>query len=270
MKITGIGHPLMALGMIALGVMGLIYRDLSPAIVPASMHVAVALVVAVLVLASGAGLFVPRLRAGAALVLSTVFLLIVIVSRIPKLDPNPIDPGAWQGIGETSSIVAGCIGLFGLFTVGRGRGLTGIMAGERGEKVAVVLFGLTLLIHGWSHFAYAKYTATLIPDLFPAHLTLAYATGVFHAAAGVAILSGVLPRLAATLEAVMMTAFGLIVWPPMLLKKPDSHDLWSELVITAIVAAAAWVVAYALRNQPWIGVSGPRYLARSLETSVAA
>jgi hypothetical protein len=31
---------------------------------------------------------------------------------------------------------------------------------------------------------------------------------------------------------------------------------WSELVVTAVVAAAAWVVAISFANRPWVPASG--------------
>jgi hypothetical protein len=68
---------------------------------------------------------------------------------------------------------------------------------------------------------------------------------------------GVLPRLAATLEAIMMSLFGLLVWVPSLLAQPrpkwaaTPQNQWSELLVTLLLAASAWIVADSLRNRRW-------------------
>jgi uncharacterized membrane protein YphA (DoxX/SURF4 family) len=87
-------------------------------------------------------------------------------------------------------------------------------------------------------------------------LGFAYLTGVGHIAAGIGIVVGILPRLAGTLEAVMMSLFGLLVWVPSFFMYPrpewatPPQNQWSELVVTLMLAAAAWLVASSLRYPP--------------------
>jgi hypothetical protein len=51
--------------------------------------------------------------------------------------------------------------------------------------------------------------------------------------------------------------FGLLVWVPSFLAQPrpqwatPPQNQWSELVVTLMLAASAWVVAASLRNRPW-------------------
>src|ERR1700704_4451987 len=54
-------------------------------------------------------------------------------------------------------------------------------------KVGIYLFAFAMLIFGVQHFMYAAYIATLIPAWMPAHLFLAYFTGVAFMAGGVAL-----------------------------------------------------------------------------------
>jgi uncharacterized membrane protein YphA (DoxX/SURF4 family) len=56
-------------------------------------------------------------------------------------------------------------------------------------------------------------------------LGLAYFTGLGHMAGGIGIVTGILPRLAATLEAIMMCLFGLLVWVPSFLAQPT--PIWA-------------------------------------------
>jgi uncharacterized membrane protein YphA (DoxX/SURF4 family) len=89
----------------------------------------------------------------------------------------------------------------------------------------------------------------MVPAWLPGHLGFAYFTGLGHAAAGLAIIVGTLPRLAAILEATMMSLFGLLVWVPSFFAHPrpawatQPEHQWSELVVNVVLAASAWVVA---------------------------
>jgi uncharacterized membrane protein YphA (DoxX/SURF4 family) len=88
-------------------------------------------------------------------------------------------------------------------------------------------------------------------------LGLAYFTGLCHIAGGIGIIVWVLPRLAAILEAIMMSLFGLLVWVPTFWTQPrpqwatPPENQWSELVVNLVLAAAAWIVATSLKDRPW-------------------
>jgi len=70
-------------------------------------------------------------------------------------------------------------------------------------KAGLYLFAFSMLIFGVQHFMYAPYIATLIPAWMPAHLFLAYFTGVAFIAAAIAIASGIQARLGAVLLGLM-------------------------------------------------------------------
>ncbi len=131
------------------------------------------------------------------------------------------------------------------------------IAGEGTVRVAQVLFGLTCVFYGCSHFVYVDYTASMVPAWLPGRLRFAYFTGLGHVAAGLAISVRILPRLAATLEAIMMSLFGLLVWVPSFFAQPrpkwaaSSEHQWSELVVTLVLAASAWIVALSFGNRSW-------------------
>jgi uncharacterized membrane protein len=131
------------------------------------------------------------------------------------------------------------------------------IAAERAVRAAQVLFGLNCIAYGLAHFAYADLTVSMVPTWLPTPLGFAYFTGLGHLAAGIGIIVGILPRLAATLEALMMSLFGLLVWVPSLFAQPPPEwatppkNQWSELVVTLLLAASAWIVATSLRNRPW-------------------
>jgi uncharacterized membrane protein len=108
-------------------------------------------------------------------------------------------------------------------------------------------FGACALVFGVAHFVYLDLTAPLVPKwLPPGQVFWAYATGIAHIAASIAILGGVQARLAAVLLTVMYTAFTVFVHVPMLLATPSSHWVWNENAVNIALIGAAWVVADSL------------------------
>jgi len=114
-------------------------------------------------------------------------------------------------------------------------------------RLGQLAFGVCALVFGAAHFVYMNLTAPLVPKwLPPSQEFWAYATGIGHIAAGVAILSGVRARLAAILLTAMFVSFTLLVHLPMLLAKPSSYWIWSENILNIALIGAAWVVADSL------------------------
>jgi uncharacterized membrane protein YphA (DoxX/SURF4 family) len=112
-------------------------------------------------------------------------------------------------------------------------------------RAGQVVFGLCTLIFGTAHFVYMDLTAPLVPKwLPPSQEFWAYATGIGHIAAGVAILTGVKARLAAILLTVMYASFSVFVHFPMLLA--PTPWIWNENAVNIALIGAAWVVADSL------------------------
>jgi uncharacterized membrane protein len=108
--------------------------------------------------------------------------------------------------------------------------------------------------YGAAHFAYGAYTAAMVPTWLPGPMEIAYLTGAFHAAAGLGLVIGVLPRLAASLEGVMMCFFGVLVWLPSFFAHPrpawasPTEVQWSETLLTFLMASSAFIVASSLQD----------------------
>lgn len=173
---------------------------------------------------------------------------------VPGIASQPRSIGAWYPLCEALTSLVGAWVLYALLRRQSQESAAG-MATEHAMRLALVLFGLTCVFYGWSHFLYADYTASMVPAWLPGHLPVAYFTGAAHIAAGVAIVFGILPGLAATLEATMMSLFGLLVWVPSFFTVPrptwarQPPNQWSELVVNVALAAAAWIVAIYLGKQ---------------------
>jgi hypothetical protein len=225
--------------MIGLGIVGLVFGDFANVWrfasdwVPAR-HV-LAFASAVLMLTCGIGLLSRRTEVWAARVLFPYWALVVLLLKIPLIVKHPGVEMTWLTTGMIVVVFAGAWVLFA--------------AGTRMIRVAQLVFGAALIPIGLSHFVYLDFTAPLIPTWIPFHVGWAYFTGAAHIAAGCGVLLGIFPRLAAAMEAAMLTAFTGLVWIPAILAKPTSQGVWSEFTISWAISAGAWVVAASITQE---------------------
>jgi uncharacterized membrane protein YphA (DoxX/SURF4 family) len=259
MRTVGFSQALFAIAGASLAIFSLAYGDFAPggASLPGWVPVSKAwtYAFALLVLVGSIGLFLPRWATSGALLVGG-YLVVWSVLGTPSIISHPLSIGAWYGFCEALTVLVGAWILYVMLRASQEAGASGEQRGA--VRLAQVLFGLCCIFYGCSHFTYATYTAAMVPAWLPARMGFAYFTGVCHIAAGVGIVLGILPRLAATLEAIMMSLFGLLVWVPSFFAEPrpswamPPKNQWSELVVNLVLAAAAWVVAASLRECAWI------------------
>jgi uncharacterized membrane protein YphA (DoxX/SURF4 family) len=210
---------------------------------------------ALLLLAASIGLCFSRTALPGALTIAAYQALWALLAVRPILCA-PFTFGGWYGFCEATTSLAGAWILYAMLRR-QSRGSQIPIAGERAVRTAQILFGLTCIFYGASHFAYADYTARMVPSWLPDPLGLAYFTGLGHVAAGIGLVVGILPRLAATLEAIMMSLFGLLVWVPSFFAQPrplwatPPQTQWTELVVNLMLAASACIVATSLKSGRW-------------------
>lgn len=209
---------------------------------------------ALVILVASAGLCFARTALAGVLTLAA-YQAVSAVLAVPQWFARPLNVGAWYPFFEAVTPLAAAVALSMRLrhsTPGLRRGCS--------ERVVLrsarTVFGLTCVFYGLSHFVYAAYTATLVPAWLPGRMLLAYVTGACHLAAGLAIIVGIVPRLAAALEATMMSLFGLVVWVPSFFAHPrpswatPPSQQWSELVVTFVLAAAGWAVMLSFSGKP--------------------
>jgi uncharacterized membrane protein YphA (DoxX/SURF4 family) len=257
MRIVGFDQGLFAIASASVAVLSLAYGDFAAAgqSLPAWIPWRETWIYgsALLVLAASAGVCFSRTVLTSVVTIGAYEAVWAAICA-PKILSEPFSVGAWYGFCEALTALVGAWILFAVLRR-QSRGSQLPITGERAVRTAQVLFGLTCVFYGWSHFAYADYTASMVPSWLPARLGFAYFTGLAHLAAGIGIIIGVLPGLAATLEASMMSLFGLLVWVPSFFAQPrpdwaaPPQNQWSELVVSLVLAASAWIVATSLRNR---------------------
>jgi uncharacterized membrane protein len=164
---------------------------------------------------------------------ASVILIAVLVGwlllQASQLVQAPAEELLWSGAGQLVALVAGS---WLLLATARGKGL----------RIARAMYALALPLMGLHHFL-ADGAVGAIPAGLPFPAAWLYATGAAHIAAGVAILVGIVPRLAATLEAIMIAGFVLLVHVPGVIGDPRDPMQWTMLIAAAAIDGAAWIVA---------------------------
>lgn len=220
-----------AIGALILGAVGLAVGDfaLQWQPVPASVPFRAALAyLSAVILITGAGLsLAPKhMRLGVAL-LGSFYASWVLSLHLPRVIQHPADVSMWLGVAEILALATG-----------------GCMAWARSRavlKAAWIVFGACLLVFGISHVVYADFTASMIPRWLPVPLFWAYLTGAGHVAAGLAFISGIARRLAATLFTVMIACFVVLLHAPRVFADLGNRIEWTMLGIAIALTGAAWI-----------------------------
>jgi uncharacterized membrane protein YphA (DoxX/SURF4 family) len=240
-----IGWRVYGLGVMALGVVSLAWGDFDPGQpVPKGFpdRSALAYAAAVFMLVAGAAVEWRRTAARGAAALTAYYALVVVILMQGRvLLAHYAEFGSYSGAAEQLAIASA-----GLIVYAANAKIDAARAASL-TRLGQLAFGVCALLFGGAHFFYMNLTVPLVPKwLPPAQEFWAYATGVGHIAAGVAILTGVQARLAATLLTAMYVSFTLLVHAPMLLADPSSRMTWSENALNLALIGAAWVVADSL------------------------
>jgi uncharacterized membrane protein YphA (DoxX/SURF4 family) len=252
-RIASFGHALFAVTMIGLGIIGLMKGGFTAIGSGVRKNLpgraALAYLCAAILLGAGIGLLWKRAAALSSRVLLAYFALWMLLFRLPLLAHAPKDPSVWWACGEIAVMIAGAWVLAVTFGGDRPGAVTGAM----GLRLARGLYGFGLIQFGIAHFTFLQRTVSMVPGWLPGHLAWAYFTGGAMIAAGVAIVLGMAPRLAAVLSAWELSLFTLLVWVPVLVTGPDASS-WNEFVDSWALTAAAWVVAESYRGLPWLAL----------------
>lgn len=247
-----LGKILFCLGLCGLGALSLIFDDFAmvwqpvPAWVP--RRELLAYMSGALLLAGGVGALYKRTSTLAALVLAAFVLSWLLLLQIPRVASEPSNEGMWLGFGENLLLLSGGWVLFVSGAIDEGRDWGLFASGANGILVGRYMLGVALPVIGLSHFAYSAGTASMVPAWLPERLFLAYLTGSGHIAAGIGILLGILPGLAAFLEASMITLFVLLLHLPGIVSQPHDRLQWTMFFVASAYAGAAWAVAGSLRG----------------------
>lgn len=254
---------LFAAAMIALGITGLVNGDFAlvwqhvPAHVPG--RTILAYICAVIELAFGIGLLWQRTLAWTCRLMFPYMVAWLVLLEVPDAMHALQVASNWGSIDEIAIITAGAWSLFALHAGMRRSGFAARSGGIRGVRwllvVALLLIGVDVIVD-----AVKAGDKVMQPwlQVLPDPMAWACFTGVCSIATALALLFGVWPRLAATLEAFMLGLIAVVYWGPDLY---TGRTATTAFVISFLIAAGVWVVADSYHGVPWFGTARPVWKA---------
>jgi hypothetical protein len=258
MGINRISHIVFALVLVGWGILGLVKGDFAPGWLPVPESIPARHVLAYLCsigsLTTGAGLFWQRTAVPAARVLFGYLLLWLLLLRLPWV-VVAFGVGTWWSASSTAIMAGSAWVLYSSLAGTADGGHSSFFTGNRGLRIARILFGLGLIPIGLAHFIYLEATAPVVPGWLLWPVFWSYFTGGAFIAAGLAMISGVFARLAATLVTLQLGLLTLLVWVPKALRGDLNEFQWGEVVVSVILTACGWVVADSYRDVQWFAVT---------------
>lgn len=236
MTVQSLGRPLFGVSLAGCGAAGLAFHNvLVYETLPTStrIHALLSIVMGLLLIGAGVGLLT-RIRAKASYAALTVLLLWIVIVNVPPVVTAPSNEDSWLELGMATMVGVAAW----------------LLTGTRRLRAGRTVFGLALIPVGLSHFFFWRITLDLVPPWMPARAFWVAFVGLAHLAAGFGVLLGIVPRLAALLEAGQLIVFAFLVWLPRVIANPSRQFNWTEMLGTLLIGASAWVMADALADEP--------------------
>jgi uncharacterized membrane protein YphA (DoxX/SURF4 family) len=185
----------------------------------------------------GAAVVWPRTARAGAVALGAVYFTFALLG-IPSIIKHPLVYNGYGNFFEQFSFVSGAMIVYAC---------SGPVAPARTARLAQIgyySFAICVVSFALEQLFYLSATAGFVPKWIPpGQMFWAIGTTVAFALAAIALLTGLMARLAARLTTAMIAGFGLLVWLPALIANPHSFANWAESTETLGIAATAWVVA---------------------------
>ncbi len=187
-------------------------------------------------IACGIGMQYPRTAHLASVVVGVVYLLFSLAC-IPGIIAAPTIYAQYGSFFEQFSLLCGAIALYAATEANEARAIAF-------GRVARLGLGLCAISFTVSQMVYLRVTADLVPKWIPPNqMFWAILTTIAFALAAIAILINRQARLALRLMTLMLALFGVVVWIPRLIARPQAHLNWSEFGLTFLITGADWMVA---------------------------
>ena len=201
-----------------------------------------AYLVGLLVLVTSAALFLNKQVRLLCLVTGAWFVFAFFVFHLQHAS------SVWSnGNDRTRALETLCIGvgLLALAAMSSAEGF-GAMSADANRKLILVsriVFGVSMVIFGWQHFMYAQFLVNLVQTWLPAHAFWIYFTGTAMMAAGAAIATGILARIAGISLGVMFALFFLTLHLPRVLAVIHNQDEITSMFVALAFSGISLIFA---------------------------
>ena len=149
-----------------------------------------------------------------------IFLLWLLLLRVPSMLLS-FTVDYWWAASKIAVMAAAVWVLYIWFATDWDRRRLGFATGERGLRIARLLFGVALISFGIAHFLYLHQTASLVPGWLPWHVPLR-SHGLRLCHGGLGGHHGGDGKAAAASTALQIGLFTLVVWFPVVAVAPKT------------------------------------------------
>ena len=242
MSKTYLGRNVYGLAAVSFGVLTFVWRDVNAwrEILPLGKvpHPEILLYLAgAIQLLGGLAMQWPPTRRIGAFSLGGIYFILALLSVAPIV-AGPLTYNNWGNFFEQFSLVSGAMVVCGATSPNNREGAPKL------ARIGYISFGVCVISFALEQLAYLSATARLVPKWIPpGQMFWAIATTIAFGLAGVALLSGRHAPLASRLLTIMLVAFGLLVWLPIVDSDPHKLFHWTESAETLAIAGVAWIVA---------------------------
>jgi len=251
------GVYLFALATIAAGVLDLIWGEFEAAHQPIGAlgdnipgQKIFAYIAAVWMILAGAAILWRRTRRAGAVAAALIYFVFGLF-WLPRFYTAPkvlgfrltLIIGLFAGMFTQLMVVAGALVLYASVTP------CSSQLPHRSRVVARWVIGLAAVLFGVVHLTGVQGVAQMVPKWMPLGGDFwVVLSGVGFLLAGLAILSGILNRLAAHLLALMIVVFEIAL-VPMVFANPGNHIAWGSNAYSLAAAGAVWIFASSIRRR---------------------
>lgn len=203
-----------------------------------------AYLVGALLLATGAAILINKYARAFCLAMGAFFVLSFLVFHLQHAS------SVWgNGSDRTRAFETLCIGVGALALAGMscGEGIAEMTA-DANQKLIMfsrIVFGISMTLFGWQHFMYAQFLVSLVQKWLPAHAFWIYFTGTAMMAAGLAIATTIVGRLAGMMLGIMFLLWVLTLHLPRVLAAIHNQDELMSMFVALAFSGVSLIFAAA-------------------------
>jgi uncharacterized membrane protein YphA (DoxX/SURF4 family) len=203
--------------------------------------------VGLLLLVTSAAIFIDRQARMLSLVTGAWFVFCFLVFHLQHAS------SVWSnGTDRTRALETLCIGagLLALAALSPAESFRGPSANGNRKLILAsrITFGISMVIFGWQHFMYAQFLVNLVQSWLPAHAFWIYFTGTAMMAAGLAIATGVLARLAGICLGIMFVLWFLTLHLPRVLAAIHNQDEITSMFVALAFGGISLIFAASIEK----------------------
>jgi uncharacterized membrane protein len=257
-KLTTLGRLFVAIAMIAFGIQHFIYMNFVTRVVPQlppwmPAHSVLACIFGAFLIVVGIAIIIGKEARTLALLLGGIILVLFVLLYLPLVFADPQNGGLLTKAGKALALAGGCFLVAGSIpadtaNTGGLRAMTAKVL-ERFIPWGQYFLAAFLILGGILHFKYVEFVATLVPAWIPGHVFWTYFAGCALIAGGIGIILPWTTRLAATLSAIMIFLWVVLLHIPRAVASPHDGNETTAVFEALAMSGVAILIAIPRRQR---------------------